>query len=551
MAADITAAASADWSAAGTWTPAEPTAADNGLIDGGLNVGVSGVGEAANRVDLGTASGQDGKLTISGGDLTVGSASGADPSVRIAAAGGSSGTLTMTGGALGILGAINGPLSNGDLQIGRDGTGNMNQSGGAVTVGDEIIVGTGPGSVGTLDMSGGTMTNGFLGNPSIPAGGTGRSFILGFGLNSQGNATVRGTAALTVRFDVILGLFDNGIGNLTVQDQGVVNTNFVFAGASPGSTGAINQSGGTINAREGIVVAQRGTITYNHSSGAFNGRFLSVADDGTGIYNLSGNAITTLTGEYLLGVFANGNGTTNQSAGTLTAGGNARVGVDGIGVHNQTGGTFSALNAFLGDFDSSSGTHRVSGGTVTIAGNYSVGGALASNAPPDATRTGTQGQAVGAVGNLIVRGNAATINIGGNLLANPADNTRTDGPDNGATLTFEILNASGTSLINVVGNGDLDGAIIDMALIGFTPTNGAVFNLVTAAQFGSTGTGTTQNTGTGEGYALAAGDAANWTLQVVPGGNGEMLRAIYNVPEPTTLAALSAVATMVLRRRRI
>jgi hypothetical protein len=208
----------------------------------------------------------------------------------------------------------------------------------------------------------------------------------------------------------------------------------------------------------------------------------------------------------------------------------------------------------LGNFDNSNGTYKISGGTLNVAGggshtnpeafedfigDFSVGGALASNA--NTTRVNPanpgdpQGQALDANGTFIVSGSAATIDIAGNFLANPADkhaNRKNVSPgdkrDNSATLGFEIFDASGTSLIDVAGVADLDGAVIDLDLMGgYVPPVNTVFNLLEAASFGATGTGTTQNVGTGEGFTLAPEDAGAWSLAVVAGGGVETLKATF------------------------
>jgi T5SS/PEP-CTERM-associated repeat protein len=539
----VTAAQSGDWSAPTTWTPNEPTAADDAFIDGGFTVDVTQPGEVAQRVDLGSASGQSGGLGIASGDLTI--AGGPLPSVRVGQVAGSTGTLSMTGGTLNINGGV-GDLAVGDLMVGDVGNGTMTMSGGQVNVSDEIIVGTGQSSVGNLTVSGGTLTNGTL---FPPESGTGRSIIAGFGDNSSGTINVNGTGTMTIRFDVVLGLFGNGSGTLNIADQGTVNANFLFSSANATNTSTINQTGGTFNARVAAVVGQRGASTYNHSGGLLTGGTLSIADDSpNAVYNLSGAGTVNTADQILLGVFDPGVGTMNQTGGSATTN-VVSVGRDGTGTYNQSAGTLTANRVYLGDFDSSNGTHRISGGTVTIAGSYNVGGALASNAPPDDVRAGDQGQALGANGTLIVRGSAATIDIAGDFLANPADKTR-PGTANTSNLVFEILDATGTSLVDVVGQADLDGAVVDIDLVGFTPSLGATFPLVTAELFGATGTGTTQATGTGEGYTLLAEDVGTWALQVVPGGRGEVLQAVYQVPEPASLAVLAFGATALLRTRR-
>jgi hypothetical protein len=124
--------------------------------------------------------------------------------------------------------------------------------------------------------------------------------------------------------------------------------------------------------------------------------------------------------------------------------------------------------------------------------------------------------------------------VGGNFLANPSDKSSfrsepfISGANNSATLAFEIFNNSGTSLIDVAGIADLDGAVIDLDLMsGFTPTVGKTFDLLTASSFGSTGAGTTQNVGTGQGFTLASEDNGAFSLALVAGGNGQILRATF------------------------
>ena len=143
--------------------------------------------------------------------------------------------------------------------------------------------------------------------------------------------------------------------------------------------------------------------------------------------------------------------------------------------------------------------YRISGGTLSVTGKLNVGAALASNAVPDATRTLNAGQAARAKGTFIVSGSASSITINGDLLANPADKTRPAADANASTLIFEILDATGTSLINLTSAADRDRAVIDPDLFSFTPAPGTSSNLLSALKGigGPTGTGTTKRLGEG------------------------------------------------------
>ena len=367
-----------------------------------------------------------------------------------------------------------------------------------------------------------------------------------------------GNAAVNVD-EILVG--ENGIGTYNMTGGTVNSRNIVHVGFNAPSTGVFNQSGGDLDTFE-LLVGRDGTGTYNLSNaatidanvqvnvGTFNnsngtftqsgtsrittGGFL-VAENGRGNYTISQNATLNVTGVAIGRGFPGG---PTAGFGNLLVGRNGGGAAVGEGLFTQVGGTVNvATNVFLGDFDDSNGTYRISGGVLNVTGNLNVGAALASNAPPDATRTGTQGQALGAVGRFVVSGSAGDINVTGDFLANAADKTRV-GTANQSHLGFEIFDATGTSLIEVASAADLDGAVVDMSLMGgFTPAPNTVFNLMSGGEGigGPTGTGTTKGTGTGEAFSLAAGDATDWTLRVVPGllAGSEFLQAVYqltNVP---------------------
>lgn len=521
--------ADGDWSSESTWDNGVPTdiAAPNDLsafINGGHIVTVSQSGAIAPLLDIGTVDGASGTLKVTGGDLLISDSTpgvGNDlPSIRLGQVAGSMGTMNMSGGTVIIDGTVGSGFANGELLIGDNGTGTMNMTGGELTATDEVAAGLIAGSSGALNVSGGTLNV------------AGRNLLLGFFGPSETIAT-------------------GAHGELNLSGTGTVNVNeFLFSSFFPGATSTMTQTGGTLNVGQAFVQGRNGNSTFDHSGGVINvldqgnGDFVSGDNGPNNTYNISGTAEVNASRNYLIGVFADADATVNQSGGVInigtgSSGGFVSLGRDGIGRWNQTGGEVNVTGSvFLGDFDSSSGTHKISGGTFNVSGNYSVGGALASNALPERVEpdgtNGPQGQALDANGTMIVSGSGATIDIGGNFLANPDDKspfrsapTVPDG-DNSATLIFEIFDNTGTSLIDVAGVADLDGAVIDLDLMGgFTPTVGATFDLLTASSFGATGTGTTENVGTGLGYSLAAEDVGGFDLAVVAGGNGQILRATF------------------------
>lgn len=531
---------SGNWSTVSTWSAGEPSTSTPAVINGGFAVTIDQAGESTNLLDVGTISAQSGSLNITGGSLLVEDANTTTepnlPSIRIGQATGATGSMTMSGGDV-FINSPTGGFAVGDLMIGDLGSGTFTMTGGNFTASDEMIIANAGNATGVVDVSSGSLAT------------SGRSILVGFG--GDGTLKVSGDASVTANFDMLIAFVEGSKGTFN-QSGGTVNCNFMFSNSftgGAGSTANLTMTGGTFNANIAFVMGQgNGTTVMNHSGGTINALSnngdLVVADgDGnTSTYNISGTATVNLLHNVILGTFDGpegpANGTINQTGGSITAGDNVRVGADGIGTYNLSAGSLTARNIFLGDFDSSSGTMKISGGTLNLAGNFSVGAALASNAAPDRVEptgaNGPQGQALDANGALIVSGTAGTINVGGNFLANPNDKSsfRRDpfiaGADNSSTLTFEIFNSSGTSLINVTGIADLDGAVVDVDLMsGFTPTVGSTFNLIKATSFGSTGSGTTENVGTGTGYTLAAEDAGRFSLAIVSALGGQVLRATY------------------------
>jgi hypothetical protein len=490
------AVATGNWSDPLTWSAGEPNGTTSALVNGGFTVTLDQAGEATNLLDLGTIAGETGNVTIAAGaDLTVSNVNPANfpSSIRVGANAGSTGHVTMTGGTVAINGAAPSGFAVADLLVGDNGTGTWTHSGGTLTAADEVFVGLGGTSNGTLSVSAGTVNV------------AGRNLLIAFFGGAQGTLNLSGTGAINV--DELL-----------------------FSSFDPGAISTINQTGGTLTVGAALVHGRQGNATYNHSAGSAtvttalgNGDFV-VGDNGpNNFYNISGTAAATAGRDFLVGVFGAAQATVNQSGGTVSVGGVLRVGIDGVGTWNQTGGTTTvAGSAWLGDFDSSLGTFKSTSGALSITGNLSVGAALASNAPP--APVGTDGQALDADGVFIVSGSGGTVDVGGNLLANPDDNTRFGGggEHNDSTLVFEVLDNTGVSVLDVAGIADLTGAEIDVDLLGGSFGPGSFFDLITAIDISAD-------------YLQAAEDVGAYSLAIVPGGNGEILRATV-VPEPATLA---------------
>ncbi len=212
-------------------------------------------GAAYGTVQAGTASGQNGILSIEG--ATLNSLRTTTPQINIGTAAGSRGFLTMTSGTITTLNA-----TTGEIWISNNATsfGEFTMSGGTVTTGNWVAVGRG--GLGILNISGGTIN--VSTNP----------YTHGSFAGSAGNTNVTG-------------------GTINVNSVGAVGMYMAEAG-----NGTLNLLSGAVN------IAPTATRGLNLTNGV-----------GTGIANLDGGTLTAATVTKIGG----GSGTLNFGGGTLRA----------------------------------------------------------------------------------------------------------------------------------------------------------------------------------------------------------------------------------------
>ncbi|HEX8524733.1 MAG TPA: PEP-CTERM sorting domain-containing protein [Tepidisphaeraceae bacterium] len=552
--------AAGDWATAANWSVGTPVSVQTAIIDNNGTVTLSTADATAKFVRLGSDSGLAAPVNAAGRGGTLIVQAGADlktnDSIQIGQANGGTGTFTMSGGTVSVL---SGGL--GDFVVGDAGTGTAIVSGGNITAADEIIIGSAATGSGALDLSAGTMKAtarnflvGLSGSGQLTLSGTGAidTNVLYSSLNASSKSTLTMTGgSITAKTAVVIGTagsstLTHSAGSITVPagsngdmvvgdaatGKGTYNLSGTgsvtvaddfFIARSGGAVGVVNMTGGIITAGDEFWMGENanatGSLNISGGSVTTTARNMLVGSNGTGNISLSGSGSIN-TSSLILALGATGKGNVNQSGGTMTVRSLLSVARGGLGTYTQTGGKVDAQShAFMGDFDNSFGTYIISGGTLAVTGNLNVGAALASNAAPDATRTLTGGQALNARGSFIVSGSGGTINVGGHLRANPLDRART-GTANQSNLGFEIFDASGNSTINVAQNADLDGAVIDVDLMnGYAPAAGTTYNLITAAAFGATGTGSTNANGsTGMKMTLHTEDVGQVALAVLPNG---------------------------------
>ena len=243
--------------------------------------------------------------------------------------------------------------SKGQMHVGRVGKGVLNQSGGQVVTGSNLIFGHIAGGDGTWNMTGGTANIGAL---------------LTIGYRGTGTATISGDAQVATK-DVIYVGYDN-TGSLTISDNASITSNGKSVVIAENNTGTLTMTGGKLSNHQDLIIAQRnGSKGYAYISGDAQIQTNSYIYVGTfsgseGLMDISGNADIKVNGQFRIGHQAG-------SVGTVNIGGNAKVTVgntfyvskDSTGTLNQTGGSITARTLAVGD--NGTGTYNIYGGSVS------------------------------------------------------------------------------------------------------------------------------------------------------------------------------------------
>jgi fibronectin-binding autotransporter adhesin len=311
--------------------------------------------------------------------------------------GGGTGIFNQRGGAHDVSGGLNlgiapgsdgtynfhgGTLSVGGLeQVADQGTGTFNQWVGTThTVGGDLILGNNHGSNGTFNLNGGSLTVG--GFEFIGMNGT------GFFKQSGGTHTV--TSDSSQYGALVLGGEIGGYGKYEMND-GTLTTNFLQIGRS--GNGDFVQTGGTVNVNQyvppdpnnpgggvnlGQVFGRTGTYDLS-GTGVLNAQSILVGADGKGIFNQwSGTTVSVTEGVVLAGnTSGTGDGTYNLKGGDLISG-NTQVGAWGTGTFNQDGGTHTANGGYgalvLGGGSTGIGTYNLNSGKLEGTFEEYIGG---------------------------------------------------------------------------------------------------------------------------------------------------------------------------------
>jgi T5SS/PEP-CTERM-associated repeat protein/autotransporter-associated beta strand protein len=376
------------------------------------------------------------------------------------------GTVTVTGGAsrwdtsgltVGNFGGIgNLTVSDGGLVTSTGGIiGNSGPQGtgqGTVTGGGRWLLGAGNLSVGNVGSTG-TLIIANGGEVSSSLG------IIGVGPGSQGTVTVTGagstwTSSASVTVGGSFGGPTGGTGTLAIADGGTVSAPTVFVANGAGSTGTLNIGAapgsapvapGTLSTPTVQFEDGTGTLNFNHTATNY---VFAPAISGTGSVNvLSGTTILTSTNTY--------SGGTTIAAGTLQANQSFALG-SGPVVFTGTSGVLSLSNADLAN-TVVLGTNVT--GTVDVP--VAAAGALTGAATLGAGATLVLNPSNGGFNNFLVLGNttatvdpSALVDIRGGVFLGSAGGAALLGANVNISATGRLeLGSQNPSIQNLTGSG--------------------------------------------------------------------------------------------------
>jgi T5SS/PEP-CTERM-associated repeat protein len=474
-------------------------------------------------------------------------------------------------GAGGVLTQSSGALSYGKLRVGHNDTTAGPLTGqGNLTINNGTTVSLTAGAAGIANAA---LWVGNVQNGTLTIDGPGSSLTsnrlvaIGIGNNTARTGTLNitnGGALVISQGNLALGDRAGSTGN-GVQGHVFLsgaNSSITFSDPAAdlnigarGATSSFNMSGGTVSGLDVVDVGVSGTgsstgSSFNLSGGTFShggSFFVGRSDSINSVANLSGGTLNT-GNRFLLGAGNATGNTVNHTDGTLNTTSDVRVGdantlATATNTYNFSGPEATSLiNATTGMIvgRQANGTFVQTGGTATLGAALQIGnretatlattglytisdGTLVVNSLADALSIAPKG-----TGQFRVVGDDAVIDLNGNFLSSST-------PDGTGTLAFELEAGDSLSLIDVSGTATFAaGSILSFDTTNALPTQ-TTYDLLTATDI------------TDNGLVFTA--PANWTYQIVPGGNGELLQATL-IPEPTTLTLLALAPLTTLRRRR-
>ena len=382
--------------------------------------------------------GDAGKLTATGGNQSAGIGGGS----------GNDGQVTITGGEI----TANGGKYGAGIGGGDVGNGTVTITGGSITAtGGRLAAGIG-GGAGKYQAVGGNGDVKISGGTIIATGGYEGAGI-GGGYSGNGTVTISGgtvTEASGGGEGAGIGGGDSGNGTVNISGGTITKASGGYYGAGIGGGASGN---GTVTITGGDITANGG----DRSAGIGGGKGYH------GQVTITGGEITANGGDHGAGIGGGdcGNGTVTISGGTITeaSGGNLAAGIGGGAYSNGTvtisGGTITKASggdegAGIGGGSSGNGTVTITDGDITATGGLwgaGIGGGV--------RRLGN----VSIEGNVTIKnaqGGAGAAGIGGGAQAEPDDN------GTGSNQISIKSTAAGSPTITATGGGTYEGSYVSL-----------------------------------------------------------------------------------------
>ncbi|MEK0448444.1 MAG: hypothetical protein RL088_712 [Verrucomicrobiota bacterium] len=566
------------WGGTGVWNLSDTaTARIRELLvgnDPGSNgtVNIGGTSSVTSSYDLHIGRAATGTVNVTGGSLTT-----VTGWTQIGMDAGGNGALNVSAGS----------VYQREIRIGLNGTGSLNVTGtGLVTANQQVSTGIGAAGIGNIQVGG----NGSLivenGGINMGGPGTGNLVVSGGTLSVQNGGITLGGAGFMSYTQTGGAVNSNGTFNIGNGGPNLVTANVsggtlaangeLWVGQAAGGQGLMNISAGTVSSNNWLVIGREGgvgtvnisgtgTLTKN-GGGAGNHVIVgSIAGQGT-IAQTGGNFVVTPgNGEIRLGENVGGSGIWNISGGTGAADaisvgamnggsgtinlsdtgaistGNLRIGDNGPGLVNQTGGTMTVTGAFDGQ-GAGTGTYNLAGGRLNLDGGATLDGAFNFS------------------GGAISRSNAGLINLIGNLITQSSGATLKLDANKTFALSGSLNNTQGLTL-DLTGMGIPDGTFLGSPLTG-TFNLGTIGGAITlggdafdVANTSVTGFDNIFDIGFGPMTATRidedapynpASDSVYWVDE-----DAGVVTVQYNVvPEPSSVALMLGGLALLARRRR-
>jgi len=397
------------------------------------------------------------------------------------------------------------PTSSGTVVINNSGT--IKLPTGVSGTYRNFYTGTTNGGMGTISISGGTLT-GTSTSLGTVSGGKGAATISSgtwntasfFFVGNSGTGTLLVTGGHVSDANAYIG-GNGGSGSATVSSGTWATAGFLSVGSV--GTGALLVSGGYVSNADGYIGDSAiGSGSATVSSGTWNSSSsLGVGVSGTGRLTVSGGSV--VSGLTSIGLNSASDGVVTVSSGTLSGGEALYVGKQGKGSLTVSGGYVNGDEISIGDSAGGSGTATVSSGTLSTGNDVIVGtsgtGTLLVSGGYVASDTGYIANYLGSSGSVTVS-SGTWANTGEFILGN-------QGTGGKLTLQTGGVVTSGVSTIGAGLNGNTSYGRDNVVTITGSDSVWMISSTLTVGDYGSGNVLTVE-----DGGLVKVGDATGETI---------------------------------------